>query len=95
MMTDIHLISFLIQRPPYSYLFLLPRITKYSTCCLERVYPVSSFHASNSVNRPWPDLTMPDRQIFTEADKIAPDNTPHTHTHTLYLIPTRNMYEIT
>ena len=35
-------------------------------------YCSMSQQAKKSVSRPWPDLTLPDRQTFTETGKMAP-----------------------
>lgn len=41
---------------------------------------ITSYHSMDlqariSASRPWPDLTLPDRQAVTEAGKMAPNNT--------------------
>lgn len=63
-------ISLSIWRPFYSPLFLPLRLTEHPTPCLElQVYPVLS-----QMSKLWPDLTLPDRQAFTEAGKMTPNS---------------------
>jgi hypothetical protein len=78
-MADILSISVSIRKPPYKYsLFLPPRLTEHSAPHLELssasplILPCVS-RPGNLVSRPWPDLTLPDRQAVTEIGKFAPD----------------------
>lgn len=61
---------------PYFSLLLSSRLTKHSSLALS-FKCIPSYHSTRqrtrkSVSRPWPELTLPNRQALTEADKMAP-----------------------